>query len=125
MQRTFTFLTTLLCLIFCTAGNVLAQDKTDTVPDSIDPELINLNTSRIPKEFTIAGIKVTGTKRYDEQLLISISGLNVGDKIMIPGGDNFSKAIMNLWRQNLFANVQIYFTKVYEGNVEIEITAEI
>jgi outer membrane protein insertion porin family len=48
----------------------------------------------------------------------------VGDKVMIPGGDNFSKAITNLWGQHLFSNVQIYFTKL-EGNklfIEIHVT---
>ena len=40
---------------------------------------------------------------------------------MIPGGDNFSKAISNLWNQKLFANVQIYYTKVEAGTVDIEI----
>lgn len=121
MQRTFTFLAFLLSFIFCSTGSVFAQQKTDTVPDSIDPELININNSRIPKEYTIGGIKVSGTKRYDEQLLVSISGLTVGEKVMIPGGDNFSKAIINLWNQRLFSNVQIYFTKLEGSTLFIEI----
>jgi outer membrane protein insertion porin family len=94
----------------------------DTVPTSVDPELLELSNSRNPREYTISAIKISGTKYLDEQLLISISGLSVGDKVMIPGGDDFSKAILNLWRQNLFANIQIFFTRVYEGNVEIEIS---
>ena len=36
----------------------------------------------------------------------------IGDKVIIPGGDNFSKAINNLWKQNLFSNIQIYYTKL-------------
>lgn len=120
MQRTFTFCAFLLTLIIGNTSPLKAQ-QTDTIPVSVDPELVNLGTSRIPKEYTIAGIKVTGTKRYDEQLLISISGLNVGDKVMIPGGDNFSKALTNLWNQRLFSNAQIFFTKLEGTNVYIEI----
>jgi outer membrane protein insertion porin family len=45
----------------------------------------------------------------------------VGDKVMIPGGDNFSKAIINLWNQHLFSNVQIYFTKLEGNKLFIEI----
>ena len=60
--------------------------------------------------------KVTGTKRYDEQLLLSISGLSVGDKLLIPGGDNISKAITNLWNQRLFSNIQIFYTRLEAGN---------
>ena len=105
--------------------SVLTQAQvTDTVPTSIDPELLEISTSKVPKEYIIAGIKVTGTKHLDEQLLISISGINVGDKVVIPGGDNFSKAILNLWKQNLFANVHIYMTRVEGSNLYIEIDVE-
>ena len=94
---------------------------TDTIPDSIDPALIEMRDGRTPKEYTIAGITITGTKYLDEQLLLSISGLTVGEKVLIPGGDNFSKAINNLWKQNLFANVQIFFTKLEGTNLFLEI----
>ncbi len=140
MQRKFTPGVLLLALVCFVVSPVFSQVVPDTTapaqelpieanqpvqdtlpPTSIDPELLELMNSRNPREFTISAIKISGTKYLDEQLLISISGLSVGDKVMIPGGDEFSKAILALWRQNLFANVQIYFTRVYEGNVEIEI----
>ncbi len=89
---------------------------------SIDPELVALASGKNPpREYTIAGIKISGTKYLDESLLTSISGLTVGDKVTIPGGDNFSKAINNLWRQHLFADVTIYFTKLVGTSVYIEI----
>jgi len=84
--------------------------------------LINLtNPKNPPREYTIAGIKIAGTKYLDETLLTSISGLTVGDKVTIPGGDNFSKAITNLWKQNLFSDIEINFTKVTGTNIYIEI----
>src|SRR5688500_14897202 len=101
MQWKFTPATMLLALVFLTISPVFSQDKDTTVPTSIDPELLELSTTKVPKEYTISGIKITGTKYLDEQLLISISGITVGDKVTIPGGDNFSKAIANLWKQNL------------------------
>src|SRR5215467_1304215 len=124
MQRSRIFSISLLVLAFFSVGSVRAQVVTDTVPTSIDPELEAIPHSKQAKEYIIGGITVTGTKRYDQQLLISIAGINVGDKVMIPGGDNFSKAITNLWKQHLFANAQIYFTKL-EGNklfIEIAVT---
>jgi len=111
----------LLVVVFFTVSSLQAQETNDTLPGSIDPHLLELSTSKAPREYTIGGIKITGTKYLDEQLLVSISGINVGDKVMIPGGDAFSKAIHNLWKQNLFANVQIYFTKLEAGNVFLEI----
>ncbi len=121
MQRKITFCTFLLFFIIAGTGSAMGQDKKDTVPDSIDPELLQIMTSRVPKEYTIGGIKVTGTKRYDEQLLISISGLNVGDRMQLPGADNFSKALTNLWNQRLFSNVQIYLTKLEGTTIYVEI----
>jgi outer membrane protein insertion porin family len=124
MQRSRTFSYFLLVFALFIVGSLRAQVVTDTVPTSIDPELENILNSKSAKEYIIGGITVTGTKRYDQQLLISIAGINVGDKVMIPGGDNFSKALNNLWNQHLFSNAQIYFTKL-EGNklfVEIHVT---
>src|SRR3954471_16769567 len=124
MQRSRTFSVFLLVFSCLTVGSLRAQVVTDTVPTSIDPELENIGNSKSPKEYFIGGITVTGTKRYDQQLLISIAGINVGDKVMIPGGDNFSKALNNLWNQHLFSNMQIFFSKI-EGNklfIEINVT---
>ncbi len=111
----------LVCSLIC-SFDLFAQDKTDTVPsESIDPALIELTQSKVPHEYTLRTIKITGTKYLDEQLLQSISGLSSGDKVMVPGGDEFSKAITNLWKQNLFANVAIYFTRLEDNNLDIEI----
>src|ERR1700730_17301728 len=107
------------CLLFMTV--VEAQVTDTTHPVSVDPELLGLSTAKTPKEYTIAGIKITGTKYLDESLLISISGLTVGDKVSIPGGDNFSRAINKLWNQNLYSNVAIYFTKLVGNDLYLEI----
>lgn len=88
----------------------LAQN--DTVPVSVNPELEGIFTSKIPKEYNIAGITVVGSKAFDANLIISISGLAVGDKVTIPGTDVFSKAISKLWRQSLISNIEIFFTRL-------------
>ncbi|HVM87199.1 MAG TPA: POTRA domain-containing protein [Puia sp.] len=114
-----------LFLLSSTNNNAYGQVTDTTHPVSVDPELLALSNSKTPKEYIIAGIKVTGTKYLDESLLVSISGLTVGDKIVIPGGDNFSKAINNLWKQNLFSDIAIYITKLTGNNdinIEINVT---
>src|SRR6185312_4815106 len=115
------FLLISYCLLNLTAAR--AQVTPDTThPVSIDPALIDLtNPKNPPREYTIAGIKIVGTKYLDESLLTSISGLSVGDKVTIPGGDNFSKAIQNLWKQRLFANIAVYFTRLVGNSVYVEI----
>ncbi|MFT3932004.1 MAG: POTRA domain-containing protein [Chitinophagaceae bacterium] len=112
------------CLLFCvfSSATVLAQQPDTTKPAaSIDPDLLAIPQSKTPKEYVLAGITFTGTKAYDQSLLTSISGLNIGDKVVYPGGDNFSHAIQKLWEQKLFANVQIYFTKIDGKDIYIEI----
>ncbi|MEJ7913842.1 MAG: POTRA domain-containing protein, partial [Chitinophagaceae bacterium] len=102
-------------------STLCAQQADTTKPTSLDPELLSINEAKTPKEYNIAAIAITGTKYLDASLLSSISGISVGDKVQIPGGDNFSKAIVNLWKQNLFSNVQIYYTKLAGRDLSIEI----
>lgn len=112
-------ITALLTLV---AGNALfAQVTGDTTPVSINPQLQEIYNSKFPKEYTLAGITVTGTQSFDESLIISISGLAIGDKVQIPGTDAFSKAINNLWRQSLISDVKVYLTRLEERNLYIEI----
>jgi len=86
---------------------------------SVNPELINIFNSKTPKEYTIAGITVGGTRAFDQNLIISISGIAVGDKVQIPGTDVFAKAIAKLWKQSLISNIEISFTKLEDRNLYI------
>ena len=98
-----------------------AQILTDSPRVSVNPQLIEIFNNRPPKEFIIAGISVTGNQSFDPNLIISISGLAAGDKVMIPGTDVFNKAITKLWRQNLIADVQVYFTNLVGNNLYVEL----
>ena len=97
-----------------------AQDTSK--PVSVDPSLLELENARIPKEYTIAGIQLTGVHFLDTTIVLSIANIQVGDKVLIPGGDLFSKAIQNLWRQKLFSDIQIYITKVEGDKIWIELS---
>lgn len=100
--------------------NITAQVANDSVPVSVNVPLENIFNAKTPKEYVISDIKVTGTT-FDPNLIISISGLAVGDKVKIPGGDNFSRAITNLWKQNLVSDVQIYLTNLVGNKLSVEI----
>lgn len=132
MQRFYRIL--FLFFIFCLRGIIVnAQvpnnpsnaDTTihpaDTSITSLNPELLNIFNQKTPQKYKIAGITVTGNKYFDQALLISVSGLNVGDEITLPGADNFSKAINKLWAQNYFSDVTIYITKLEGTNIYLEI----
>jgi len=111
----------LLMIVIATAITAYAQDDT-TKPTSVDPNLFGLTESRVPKEYTVAGVSVTGIHHLDTAIVLSISGIQVGDKVMIPGTDVFAKAIQNLWRQKLFSNVQILISKIEGDKIWIELS---
>ena len=114
------FLLRISVLLVVTVSSVLTIYAQDT-STSVDPRILDITESRIPKEYTIAGVSITGIHHLDTSIVSSISGIQVGDKIMIPGSDVFAKSIQNLWRQKLFSNVQIYITKIEGDRIWIEI----
>lgn len=118
MHRIYQSFLLILLITFC-SNTLLAQ--VDTTPVSINPQLQEIFNAKPPKEYTIAGIVVTGNKSFDQNLIISISGLAVGDKIQIPGTDVFSKAITKLWKQNLIADVEVYLTNLVGNSLYIEL----
>jgi outer membrane protein insertion porin family len=98
---------------------------TDTIPEgaSVDPELLGIFDAKLPKKYVIADIKVKGNKLFDPAIVISVSGLSVGDEVTLPGGENFAKAINKLWSQNMFTNINVFITKLEGRNIWVEIDA--
>lgn len=122
MQKVYKIL--VLALVTSLAGIPGHSQQTtgsDTTITSIDVDLLNIFNQKTPRKYKVAAIKVVGNRTFDENLVISIANINVGDEITIPGGDNFSKAITKLWGQNYFSNVEIYLTKLEGRNIDIEI----
>ena len=115
IYRKFLFLA-VVCFF---SHNLWAQN--DTIPVSVNPALQEILTAKYPKSYTIGGITVTGAKAFDPNLIISISGMAIGDKVQLPGSDVFGKAISKLWKQSLVSNVDIAITRLEEQTIFIEI----
>ncbi|MCB0760645.1 MAG: outer membrane protein assembly factor BamA [Flavobacteriales bacterium] len=94
----------LIMLLVCASGTIWSQ------PTKLGSSFDYL----VPREYTIAGISVTGAKFTDVQAIKLLSGLQVGDEITVPGED-ISDAIKKLWKQKLFADVGIYAAEI-RGN---------
>lgn len=73
-----------------------------------------------PVEYEIGGITVAGTEYLDKSVLVMLAGLNVGEKVTIPG-EEISKAIKKLWDQGLFENIGIYITDIQGESVFLEL----
>lgn len=73
-----------------------------------------------PKDYEIGGIRVAGANFSDDNAIIAIAGLKVGDKIRIPGEDIFH-VIKALWKLRLFTDIQVYQEKTIGDVVFLEI----
>ena len=112
-----------MIVVILSLSSLHAQNDT-TRPTSVDPKLLAWPDAKIPKEYTIAAVSITGIRYLDTTIVASIANLQSGNKFMHPGEDIFAKSIAALWRQKLFSNVQIYVTKVEEDQVWIEVNVQ-
>src|ERR1700761_1950024 len=112
------FLTILLSVFSVVAMAQLPRSFTAPRPIPVD-SLNYLN----PKDYIIGGVTVTGSKNLDKDVLLTISKLNKGDKINLPGEAN-AKVIKDMYAQNIFDDVQLYITKLNGDTVYLEIAVK-
>jgi outer membrane protein insertion porin family len=72
------------------------------------------------KKYTIGEITVSGNTTFSPQTIITYSGLQSGDEVMVPG-EKISAAIKKLWESNLFGNVDVYAVKIEGETIDLEI----
>ena len=108
MKRFFILLTS--ALLFSNLG--FAQDQEES-KEKVGPIEIDYQK---PKEYIIGGLSVKGTITMDPNLLAYISGLSLNDKVKIPG-DKISRAIENIWKQQVYSNVELKITGAKKDTV--------
>ena len=72
------------------------------------------------KTYKLDSVSVSGIKTFNEQTVISYSGLNVGEKIKVPG-EKISAMINKLWALELFSDINVFVTKVNNNNISLEL----
>ena len=82
-------------------------------------EQINIDYNN-PREYTIGGISVSGVNYMDHNIIVMVSQLNIGDRILVPGED-IARAIDNIWRQGLFTDVSIGVTSIQDNLIFLDI----
>lgn len=87
--------------------------------DDLKNQLTKIDYSE-PKEYEIGGVTVSGVQYLDQNVLLYLTGLEIGQKINIPG-DEITNAIKKLWDQGLFSDVKISLTKVINDRAFIDI----
>ncbi len=79
-------------------------------------ENFKIDYSSAPKTYEIQHIATQGLESLDSSVVISFSGLKVGQKITIPG-DDITNAVKKFWKQGLFSEVGIAINKVEDNKV--------
>ena len=72
------------------------------------------------KEYILADVEVTGKLNYNEQTVVTFTGLEKGQKIVVPGED-ISNAIKKLWKLGLFSDVNFYVNEIKGDSIYLEL----
>ncbi|TCD04051.1 outer membrane protein assembly factor BamA [Pedobacter psychroterrae] len=91
---------------------------------SVTPPTLKVNGLDLdyfnPKEYIIGGTTLTGTKYIDKDVIIRLSKLTQGERIILPG-ESTANAIKILWAQGLFDDVKLDIVKIEEDTVYFDI----
>lgn len=101
-------------IMLASSMNVVAQDKI------VHPDISYAGT---PREMVLGGMSVSGIEGYEDYMLTSISGLQVGQKISVPGNE-ITDAVKRYWRHGLFSFVQISADSIVGNKLYLHIKLE-
>jgi outer membrane protein insertion porin family len=106
------FSTLVATLLLSLAAPALSQVSKDTTDIPV------MDYSR-QETYTIGGITVSGVNYLDRTVLISLSGLSVGDRISIPG-EEITRVVKKFWEQGLFSDVKITVKQIDGDKVYLD-----
>jgi len=121
MQKLTQFTIGMLSLLILSTSSFAQDQKGQDSVSQINVKLLGILNQKTPSKYKIRSIKVVGNQFFDENLLLSLSTLNEGDEVALPGGDNFAKAIRKLMDQNYFSDVSVFLTDVKGTEIDVEI----
>ncbi len=97
-----------ICITFSSSGQE---------PDFSDYSVIDYTR---PQKYVIADISVSGIEFLQKEVLLSISGYNIGQTITVPGND-ITSVVEKFWAQGLFSDVKITASKIESGLIWLDI----
>ncbi len=68
-----------------------------------------------PREYVVGGVRVEGCHYFSEQQILSLSGLQEGLKVTVPGED-ISAIVKRLWLQRYFDDIAVGIDSVKPGS---------
>ena len=106
----FPILFFLTCFLF--SIRVQAQDSTFA-------RTVEVDYNR-PQVYEIGGLTVSGIKYLNPDQILSLTGIQIGDKIEIPG-EELSSIIKRIWQQRWFSEIAFYIDSVSNGKVYLNL----
>ncbi len=73
-----------------------------------------------PRTYVIADISISGVEYLQKEVLVSLTGLTVGQSISIPGKE-ITDIVQKFWNQGLFADVKVSAAKIEGNNIWLDI----
>ena len=73
-----------------------------------------------PITYEIGGITLNGANNLNNNTILNITELSVGEEIKIPG-EKITNAITKLWKQNLFSDIDISIEKIIDNTVFLNV----
>lgn len=68
------------------------------------------------KYYILGGVEVTGKLSFQEQTVVTFSGLEKGQKLQVPG-EEVANAIKKLWGLGMFADINFYINEIRGDSV--------
>lgn len=94
---------------FGATAQVQNQQKTSVVVDYNNP-----------KEYVIGGLEVSGIQYLGKEQILSLTGLNIGDRITIPSED-ISSIVKRIYMQRYFSDVNFFIDSVQKDTAFIRL----
>lgn len=96
-------------LLLCSIFQLKAQEEEERLP-------FNRGT-----EYILADIAVTGKITFNPQTVITFSGLEKGQKIIVPG-EEITSAIKKLGKLGLFGDIDVYVNEIRNDSIFLELS---
>jgi outer membrane protein insertion porin family len=72
------------------------------------------------RQYILAEVNVTGKVSYNEQTVVTFTGLEKGQLINVPG-EEISTAIRKLWKLGLFSDINFYVNRIQGDSIYLEL----
>ena len=104
--------------LFILGSAILLHAQEDSL--KVDFDVMKVMDYSDPKEYVIKEVTVSGIKYIQKEVLVSLSGLKVGNKITVPG-DDITRVLNKFWEQGLFSDIKITAKKIEGDSIWIDL----